>query len=75
MNEYQERVSGLLETYDVAIAELEAMDDPGVACLLASLRRLRKQALQPRELSDEELLFPWRGGRASGAVPTLGRPA
>lgn len=35
---------GLLDTYDVAIAELERWDDPAVDTLLASLRMLRKRA-------------------------------
>ena len=43
-------LAGLLETYDVAIAELEALDDPAVETLLASLRTLRRRA--ERQLDD-----------------------
>jgi hypothetical protein len=50
--------AGLLETYEVAIAELEAWDDPRTATLLASLRRLRERvtgqidsALEPNPLA------------------------
>ena len=41
---------GLLDTYDVAIAELERWDDPAVDTLLASLRMLRKRA--ERQVDD-----------------------
>ena len=44
------RLAGLLETYEVAIAELEEWDDPATAMLLASLRTLRQRALG--ELDD-----------------------
>ena len=36
---------GLLETYEVAIAELEEWDDPATGMLLASLKALRQRAL------------------------------
>jgi len=39
-------LAGLVETYDIAIAELEELDDPAVATLLASLRTLRQRAEQ-----------------------------
>ena len=44
-------LAGLLGTYDVAIAELEALDDPALATLLASLHRLRQRA--ERQADDE----------------------
>ena len=44
METEEAQLAGLLETYDVAIAELEALDDPAVATLLASLRRHRRRA-------------------------------
>lgn len=44
MNPDDAQLAGLLETYDVAIAELEALDDPALATLLASLRRNRERA-------------------------------
>jgi hypothetical protein len=37
-------LAGLIETYDIAIAELEHLDDPAVDTLLASLRMLRTRA-------------------------------
>ena len=42
-------LAGLIETYDSAIAELEALDDPAVAGLLASLRMLRERAERQRD--------------------------
>lgn len=42
-------LAGLLETYDLAIAELEEWDDPAVATLLASLRALRQRAEAQRD--------------------------
>jgi hypothetical protein len=50
---------GLLDTYDVAIAELEELDDPAVETLLASLRTLRKRAeWQADEVSAHLLALP-----------------
>jgi hypothetical protein len=44
MNSDDAPLAGLLDTYDVAIAELEELDDPAVGTLLASLRTLRQRA-------------------------------
>ena len=46
MNPDDAPLAGLVETYDIAIAELEELDDPAVATLLASLRTLRQRAEQ-----------------------------
>ena len=46
MNTDDAPLAGLVETYDIAIAELEELDDPAVATLLASLRTLRQRAEQ-----------------------------
>jgi hypothetical protein len=52
-------LAGLLDTYDVAIAELEELDDPAVETLLASLRTLRKRAeWQADEVSAHLLALP-----------------
>ncbi len=49
-------LAGLLETYDVAIAELESLDDPAVETLLASLRMLRKRAERQADEVSAHLL-------------------
>jgi hypothetical protein len=49
-------LAGLLETYDVAIAELEELDDPAVETLLASLRMLRQRAERQADEVSAHLL-------------------
>jgi hypothetical protein len=49
-------LAGLLETYDVAIAGLEDLDDPAVETLLASLRMLRQRAERQADEVSAHLL-------------------
>ena len=49
-------LTGLIETYDIAIAELENLDDPAVGTLLASLRTLRERAERQAEDGTTHLL-------------------
>jgi hypothetical protein len=62
-----DRLDGLLETYDTAIAELEAMDDNGVACLLGSLRVLRDRAAERGRLAEDPIAGRWDTGRHRAA--------
>ncbi|HEV8251146.1 MAG TPA: hypothetical protein VGQ15_14350 [Gaiellaceae bacterium] len=56
MNSDDAPLAGLLDTYDVAIAELEELDDPAVGTLLASLRTLRQRAERQLEEVSAHML-------------------
>ena len=56
MNADDAPLTGLIDTYNVAIAELEELDDPAVAPLLASLRRLKQRAEEQLDDVDAHIL-------------------